>query len=245
MDRERPRSPGDKLERQQVPSAWLSPFEGSEEARRLAELQGDLDLVDELMLAGYDGPLYVAFADRLARYGIAVIGAWCHSGLIFRRCAEKGWQLEPVRFATEDAEALAFETVAVALAKFRTTVLVPRKWDPTKGASLKTYFIGQCLLRFTNVFRSWNRERHRWAPVVSDPDAGVSRAGSDSPLGVIVEAETLAELLDQVADPRTRAIVLYKAEDYSNEEIADLCGVSVSVVKSRLYRLQRKEPGVA
>jgi hypothetical protein len=40
---------------------------------------------------------------------------------------------------------LANLTVAFALQKFREQVLSPNRWDRTKGATLKTYFIVQCL----------------------------------------------------------------------------------------------------
>ncbi len=50
---------------------------------------------------------------------------------------------------------MAGEVVTVALAPFRDEVLLPGLWDPAKGASLTTYFVGQCILRFPNVYRSW------------------------------------------------------------------------------------------
>lgn len=60
----------------------------------------------------------------------------------------------------ENADELANETVAVALNKFRDTNLRRHRWDSTRGATIKTYFIGQCLIRFPNIYRSWLAELH-------------------------------------------------------------------------------------
>lgn len=45
--------------------------------------------------------------------------------------------------------------MAKALDRFRADVLLAKKWDYRKGASLRTYFIGQCLIRFANIYRRW------------------------------------------------------------------------------------------
>jgi len=40
-------------------------------------------------------------------------------------------------------------------------VLKPGKWDYRRGATLKTYFIGACLLQFANVFHLWATGQRR------------------------------------------------------------------------------------
>jgi hypothetical protein len=51
------------------------------------------------------------------------------------------------------AEELSGETVAKALHYFRENVLMRQRWNASKGASIKTYFIGQSLFQFANVYR--------------------------------------------------------------------------------------------
>jgi hypothetical protein len=108
-------------------------------------------------------------ATEFARYGLDVLGAWIAKGMVYGRVrAMWGYGLPPapVDWLDEDAiQALATDTVLVALDKFRTEVLMRHRWDPTKGATLKTFFIGQCLFRFANVYLSWygaerGRRRH-------------------------------------------------------------------------------------
>ena len=55
------------------------------------------------------------------------------------------------------------ETVSKALHHFRVDVLMKKKWDYRKGETLRTYFVGQCLIRFANIYRAWygNEARRR------------------------------------------------------------------------------------
>jgi hypothetical protein len=39
--------------------------------------------------------------------------------------------------------------------------LLANRWDPKKGASIKTFFIGQCLIRFVNVYNRWRDNDRR------------------------------------------------------------------------------------
>jgi hypothetical protein len=227
-----------------VPTDWVATFENSQEARRLAELEADRELLDRLMWGGYTGPEYEVFAERLVRYGLTVMTAWCRSGAIFNKCAQKGWTVEnPVRIDPDEVEGVANATVGVAIVKFRETVLIPAVWDHRKGASLKTFFIGQCLLRFLNEHRRWQRSKQRSVPVARDPAAVLDPPSTDRrPDESVIAAEGYTSALDDLTeDPQTRAVCFYKAEGYGDEEIAELTGLSVASVKSRLYRLRKKE----
>jgi hypothetical protein len=82
--------------------------------------------------------------------------------LIFQRVRERGYGglPDPPDGAHDDPDTvaeLAQETVAKALRHFHDDVLVPGKWDSRRGATLRTYFIGQCLIRFANIYRRWWR----------------------------------------------------------------------------------------
>ncbi len=232
-----------------VPEQWLQGVADAE-ARRLAELTADRELLDRLMWESYAGAAYERFADRLVRYGYAVIHAWCLEGLIFSRCAEKGWTLPRARITPDDAVELASETVTIALVKFRETVLIPRKWDPAKGASLNTFFVGQCLLRFLNVYRRWHHETRPFH-LAEDPDTDPSFERADRDLSLDPEHRGLLRVeardaLAAIDDELDRAIAVFKAEGRTNEEIVELCQVSLSVVKTRYHRLQqRKDRGDA
>jgi DNA-directed RNA polymerase specialized sigma24 family protein len=158
-------------------------------------------------------------------------------------------RLAPVgRFTSEVVNDLASETVARAYANFRDYVLPKGIWNPAKGASLTTFFIGQCLFRYPNVLRRHIRQVRRDRPLrpagtVDELEDGqlVDRrsAGTDAnAIGKITAVEQLEKF-----DPTTRAIIAFRSEGYSWDEVAELVGLSVPAAKSRLFRVP--QPGEA
>lgn len=138
-----------------VPAGWLEEFADSEEARHLAALEADRELVERLMWAAYAGPEWEVFQTRLIAYGYQVLFRWLRSGAIFNRCWDKGYPLKrnPRSRELDEARSLAGETVVLAVRSFRETVLIPRVWRPDRKASLNTFFVGQCLIRFGTLSR--------------------------------------------------------------------------------------------
>jgi DNA-directed RNA polymerase specialized sigma24 family protein len=230
-----------------MPDEWLKEFETSEAHRRLKLLEADNDLLDRIMWAGYRGPDYDLLEDRLIGYGLQVLRAWIRTGRIFAECAKRGHRLPrpDLSWNPDSADELANETLVVAVRRFRDDVLIPRVWKPSGGASLKTYFIGQCLLRFPNLYRRWLKEnglagndpltdrRGREVQRITDRwNHPPTRSGDpEANLGPMV-------LIGLAADPKGREILQYIAEGYQHEEIAELTGLSVSAVKSRLHRIR-------
>ena len=102
----------------------------SDLADSVDRMAGDVDLNMDLALEGYQGPLWDYFSNELAKYGYAVIASWIGRRMIFERCKSRGFGGLPAmdRPFTDDENAeLTNETVAKALAHFRTDVLMKRK----------------------------------------------------------------------------------------------------------------------
>lgn len=144
---------------------WLKAEHLSRE-ERIERLAADADLIADLRADDFDGDDWAFFANELARYGLAVIQGWMRRGLMASKCAEKRIAVptlpRPVQHDEAAITAIAGETVAEALDRFRDEVLIPGKWDPCKGASLRTYFIGQCMMRYANVLRRWMNNDMSW-----------------------------------------------------------------------------------
>jgi len=218
----------------------LIEFDQADSGRQLARLTADVELLTELALNGFEGPSYQRFADILARYGIGVLASWCRTGKIFGKCAEKGSGLTRRDIPADDAEELALETVACALVSYRKKILMGGRWDPRRGASIKTYFIGHCLLTFPNIYRAWLREEQRRPPVMAaPPDSALP-----GPEQTFHERLAVEEFYLGVGDPTLRRVLMDVAAGYSMEDIAYRCGLTVAAVKSRLYHY-RKDRGVA
>lgn len=223
-----------------APDDWLVPFAQDDSARRLAamedRLRADADLVMRLGLTRYKGPDWEAVAERLAAYGMRVMTAWILNGAVRSKCHEKGWP-GPWNEECRDFEVasdLAALTVVRALTKFR-EVLISGRWSPTGGASLATYYIGQCLLRWANVFQEWSRDERRrirlppdgWTPKEPHSDASISD---------LLNRLTIDELAPKGSD--VRAILELRDHGYAWEEIAVVTGRSLGSVRGAVRRLR-------
>ena len=200
-------------------------------------LIGDARLLDDLMMRGYAGPEWERFRRALAEYGLQVMRAWCLTGKIRRLCAEKGFGRlppPPRRLLHDDADEIAAETVAVALNHFRENVLIPRLWDPKRGASLRTFFVGSCIYSCSNEFTRWCRE-NRPLPQGAEGDLLPARGNQVAAVmlkSVLREREHLA--------PLDREIVCLATEGYRQQDIAERFGKTQKSVEMRLQRARRR-----
>lgn len=208
-----------------VPESWLMDPETLSLAENVDRLAGDADLVTDLELAGYVGRDWEVFATEIAKYGIGVITGWMYRGLILARCKERGHGgLPPLerRFEPDEIEELAGETVAKALHHFRRDVLIPHKWDPNRGATLRTYFVGQCLLRFSNIYRRWRGQEYRNRAVLVDDttllDAFAHTVTADEHRAL--DSVRAMRALRSIKDPRVRQAMLLSATGKTHAEIA-------------------------
>jgi hypothetical protein len=220
-----------------------------ENASRRLQDQG---LVDDLFAADFAGPLFEITVTEFAAYGIAVQMAWMRTGEIARQCKARGRPV-PVgsmaagHWSRDDRLEIASETTARALKFFVEDVLKPRRWDYLRGATLKTFFIGSCLLQFPNVFDQWMRERDRWART-HDPDAQIEDADTlrrdtrwSDPTGeTAISRQVAREALDGITDPCTREAARLVALGCSFAEAGQQVGLSAAAVEGRLYRLRRR-----
>jgi DNA-directed RNA polymerase specialized sigma24 family protein len=219
-------------------AAGLAEFDGEESAQRLARLAGDRELAAHLALHGYEGPEWLEFAETIAAYGLQVMKAWIATGLVFPRCAQRGVKLQPQRFDHDDAQELADETVVRAIQGFKRTVLMKNKWDPKRGASLKTFFVGQCLLRFRDVLERWNHEQCR-PPLASDE---LARQMSDlmPDVATTLQLVELKREINRGAMDSIGAISGVMELGFSAAEIAEVLGTTTSTVENRLYHYRKK-----
>jgi DNA-directed RNA polymerase specialized sigma24 family protein len=245
-----------------VPASWLAEFAGTcedhdlDEAvralRRRDRLVEDAELVDWLRRSNFTGRDYDLFATELARYGYAVAVAWIRQGAIFGKCRERGAGLPeppPGTLSRPDvAEELANETVAKALNTFRNTVLIPGRWNPARGASLKTFFIGQCLIRFPNIYRAWLKtELHH--DLLIDELAIFDRPARGGPPTDPAQLAVIRQELDTLIGdaPRgTRPMLELLLAGHTRAEVAAQLGVTENAVQKALAyyrkRLTSRQP---
>ncbi|MDQ3151998.1 MAG: hypothetical protein M3R63_09850 [Actinomycetota bacterium] len=174
-----------------------------------------------------------------------MMNAWIYTGEIYRQASRRGYPIgnAPYFCAADDCRSMANETVAYALVDFRQKGLREGGWRPTRGASIKTYFITTCVFQFLRSFRRWQRDQNSWSRVVFyDPtDAELL----NRPSGISVEDVTLDRLEVGEAcknvDDQKKSILVLQAMGYSQAEIAEILGsgLSARAIEGALYRIRK------
>lgn len=208
----------------------------------LDRLLGDRDMLLRLQLSGYAREYWTPLADVFAQYGLAVLRAWLGTGRIFEEVHRKtGLQLRrPAgRLDQDDIESLASDTIMDALKAFLEKVLKRNRWDPAKGASLKTFFIGQCVLRFPNVYRGWGRERARHLPTES-LDRLTNTPAEGDPAGEVLAWEQRAELLASLTTKTARAAAQLREQGYTYAEIAEQLALADEKAVENVFTYQHR-----
>lgn len=223
-----------------MPEHWLR-GEELRAAERLDQLIRDYELVTDLAWSNFHGERNDYFATELAKYGLAVMRGWMRSGVILRRCRDRGLGGLPAApegaFLDHDTVAgLADETVSKALRHFREGVLMTRKWDYRRGASLRTYFIGQCLIRFANVYRRWHsHERRAGRLTYTDGDLAalgdVADRRTPSVEQLVTDQAQVDGALKAIRNPRVKQALVLHAAGLPHDEIAERLDTTAKAVE--------------
>ncbi len=230
------------------PSAWadmagrgLSPDERSR-ADDIDRRLGDRTLVEKLRAAGFEGQEWQTAAEELARYGVDVLHSWVRKGTIYEKCAQrKRFIKRPPEGALDAAEgrSLVNGTVAAALQHFREDVLIPGVWDPAKGASITTFFVGQCLMRFPDIYRPWLNQVRKVERGTDIAKVQLSQRVSPVEDDVIVSM-TNRSALTVVRNRDARVAFVMIAMDYTQVQIAEYLGTTPKAVE-RMLDYARKQ----
>ena len=241
----------DELERAVTDEDLRAPGDPAEKARveNARRLLADRALVAELAAAGFAGPVFEMVETEFASYGIAVMMAWMRTREIFVKCRDIGRPVSDpaLEWSRDDRLEIAIETTARGLRYFVDKVLRAGKWDHRRGATLRTFFIGACLLQFSNVFEVWATEQRNWAqvndgePIPDDAVGGSDQQWADPTGDAAVRRCTAEEQLNSIPDPKTReAAWLVLGLGASHADAGKAVGLSAGAVELRLYRLLRR-----
>lgn len=222
-----------------VPGEALTEFENSKEAKRLQRMV-DQQIVEKLRSVGFDKTTrdWREFVEALVEYGYAVLVAWGVTDQIatkVRTVAGRSGSRVPerLRLPEDDARGLAHELLVVSIENFRTKSL--RRWTPTGGASLRTFFIGRCLLDFADVYGSWYRRERRPLPLAMMVDDGrhCDRPDEHAEACVVVD-----ELLG--GDPILRKVLELQRDGFTLDEIAKKLGKTEAGVRTLRHRALKR-----
>lgn len=215
---------------------------------RRAERAGDEALVAALADDGFAGPKYRLFERSLAQYGFPVMMTWIREGRIFRECADKGRPLPEspellVHMANslDTAQQLAGTTVAEALPQFRESAMVGGGWQAAGGASLRSFFIGACVLAFPNIYRKWFtafQDEGREVRYGLVPDDLVLRGVTPDPADATVSLAPFHVPLRSLPADTAHALRLIVFDGATHREAARASGMTENALRKRLKRLR-------
>jgi RNA polymerase sigma-70 factor (ECF subfamily) len=179
----------------------------------------DVELYKRLREAGRTELVWQRVETELFDYGWSVLLGWLRSGLIAQKFRQKGRPVGlPADWSTEDQEDVASVAVGDGLAMFGRAVEADQ-WHPSFGASLKTYFLGGCVLAFPNALRLWRRCREHGSVAELAKLAGAHREGV-APVEVIASVEAVEDLVRDEGE-RNQAIMKLVALDRGPGEMND------------------------
>ncbi|MFE3584522.1 sigma-70 RNA polymerase sigma factor region 4 domain-containing protein [Streptomyces vinaceus] len=205
-----------------------------------------------------DGPRYRELHDELWVYGWRVMRAWMRDGTVIARCRLKGFrfpapytEVEEMMQRVDVRDEIAHTCVSKAVESFLSDLEKEDFWDAHQGATLRTYFIGRCLMLFGDAYRKWASPYRRrleaaadgiWRGIAPVPDRQVPGLSFD-------EMITLQESLTQIlrgASKEDRAICrLILTHDATQEQIAKQLGTTRKAVERRMAKLRARAHDLA
>lgn len=207
-------------------------------------LQAEQDLLERLRTAGFEGPATQQLEAELWRYGWHCLRKWMKDGNIAARCKAKGVRLKcldqevtELQRSAELREDLAAAAVGEAVMYFMDYSLKRGYWKPRKGASMRTYFIHDCLYKFRDAFNAWARPRRRQIEALAGTvlDLGSTQPGFEEQVEL---RDAVRRILQRSpAEAAAIAAMLYR-EPCTQKEIGAQLNLSVRSVEGYLRRMR-------
>lgn len=214
---------------------------GPEQAR-VERLREDQLLVEGVLEQGLNGIRHVALEDELIRYAVPILQHLLADGRLVSKAVKLLRPPAPLdawmHFTGDDREEFAQEMVANVLPGFSKAVFVERRWTPGGGATLKTYFVNACIMRFARIQAQWLRDRQAVRPMglEFDPDAF---AGDPDPAVTVIVRDQVDRLLLKMPDEQLREVMVLRGAGWPAKSAAEQAGLTPKAAESRLARFRK------
>ncbi|QPS60673.1 RNA polymerase sigma factor [Corynebacterium minutissimum] len=236
--------------------AWTQTTKPRDESERLA---GDRELYEVLREQGFQGRDYDDFEIEIMGYGFACIKKWIMTKELLAKCREKLDFVpndEDVRLdllTPDEVEEIAEDIVVESVLVFREHALVGGKWSPSGGASLKTFFVGRCLMEACKVLKRRARELKRTARYIQEVEENelLQLPSREMPLETQFELDDELRHITGLLSDKELEVARLRADGLSAREIADRLETFPHSVNKALERVRakarkhRNEGGVA
>jgi hypothetical protein len=230
---------------------------GDRAAQRVAEIR----LLEVLRAEKFTGPRFERLIEkmmpRLVGYAFPIMNHWIRNGHIFDECLKfrrpiiKQARAAASEWTLEEQEAFAADSIIGTdktiggVEFFLDYGLLKEHWDPEKGASAATYFVGACACCFTQVCNKWWKDKVIAEAMLTSP-TDVNEEGeedlllrvadpSHSPEELVVLRDTAARAMAQVKDPKVQEVLLRRSLGETQVEAAAAVDLSPKAAERRLH----------
>ncbi len=240
----------------------------SDEARQ-ARLENDHKIVMLLRtdLAAGRRDRFDRVAEQLVLYSLPILGMWVARGEIFAKVNQRREQANQTRagrgkqplpkltrdpfdwrgWGRDEVEEFVLDLAGEGVERFRRAV-EEGQCDPRRGASMRTYFIGGCLFAFEKVYRHRCRQQRleravvvaglahdvaAWAPVRQ-------LALTPGPEHQVIVRDEISRAMAQITAPEMRQVLWHTALGYTQQEAAEMAGLTAKALEGRLRRVRQK-----
>ncbi|MEU5876042.1 hypothetical protein [Spirillospora sp. NPDC047279] len=209
----------------------------------------DQRLIELLREDDFAGDRFNRLAREMVAYGFPIMMKWLNNGEIFAKAQKCRCQFKrhsaDLDWTADDRYQIAIDTLLEGVELFRRQLRLNR-WDPDKGASLKTFYVGACVCAFCKAYGVWRREQILTDGVVHIAYAEDLEAQKVAARPRVVDPEEHAVVQDLVdraikpMDPGLRHVVGLRALGYTQKEAAAEVELTEKAAERRLARYRRK-----
>lgn len=210
----------------------------------------DVASIESLRLADFRGARLENFIAELYRYAWPVMLAAIRTGSIAHiqtgvpHLSISADERQLLHDSPHEREELALASIARAEPRFVASLKAGR-WDPTKGRSLRSFFIGACAQAFWQEYALWSDQRRRQLKAIANlarsrPASACDEFAAD-PATQHAQREAVELLLAKARkkSPELEAICLGLLTGMTAVEVAGELGYSGRAVEGRLYQFRK------
>jgi DNA-directed RNA polymerase specialized sigma24 family protein len=212
-------------------------------AANLARLHSDRELLEQVKAADFTGPEYQQLHDDLWMHAWKVLRTLVRTGRIldidigFPHSVPNREEWDLLHGSAEVRDGLVIEAIASAVQPYMTR-LRNEGWNPEKGASLRTHFIGFACRHFWHAFTRWAKKRRRDLAMLTDLQKLYRPSDSaEDPALRISQRAALRRIL-RSASTEQKAMAALLLRGMTHVEVAEALNMTTRQVEARMRALR-------
>jgi DNA-directed RNA polymerase specialized sigma24 family protein len=215
--------------------------------------EADLATVEHMRVVGFHGPIFEWFVSDLYLYAWPVMLHAIHTGTIasidtgIPHGTISAEERQLLHDSSPEREDLALASIARAIPRFVRSLKLGL-WDPSRGRSLRSFFICACARAFWREYELWSAQRRRHLQAIANlADGRSTDAGLVESFDEHYEQRQAVELLLAKAEkksPELRAILQCLFSGMTAAEAASKLGYTERAVEGRLYQFRKTAWGL-